>query len=919
MGCMHIPAYPQNPQSSHPHASVPPQRSRPDEADPRTSRSSRPGELARLRTLLERHRAAAVVGRTGLGKASLLREVEAEWSGPVLRVHFSHSEPGSDCSGIDILLTSLGAIDSRTSVADLAHDRGEDIADAAQSALRGAGIADDALIVVAGADRMDGPSQAVLGQMLRRAQSGCANFAVSATSLPDDGPLSLIPTVELREFSRDELVAAAQDLCEGRLAPEAAHLAAATACGRPLALESIVTEMNRRERLGDGPLTIPVRLGDTGASILRDVLGSPGPQTITLLRQLSLAPAALWGPLAARIPGLWEIVDDLETRDIIERRGPHLRITNHLVRAWAHQSMGSSERIAGHEQLAEDSAGIDPRLEHWHASFARPTEQTAPTLIDDGRTLITEGTGPAGIEFVERAMRVSTDDESLAPALIDIAWQLYERGEFVFASRYVRIAGQSDSPALAVRARTLGIRIAFAQRQTLPSHLINSWSKRERSEAPAEVARLQLTLSMCRCERGEYAEAEELLREAREAVDHLGEDGHRLLEAATIRLESARGMDRSAVRSFTALRDHDGDDLDPEFVLAVASGLMLTEHFDSAQAALSLLRRSSGDGTIWRLQARCLQAETAVRAGRLRLADELIRAVVADSVTLPDVRPDRVLVLRAWALLMHGAACDAEPVEEQLAALATTSENRRLLAELNALQGSCLLRMGYPAEAVRHLRRCDELSANEVNPNVRRHEADLIEALVEIGRREHAALLVQQLRKRVERCPSRWAELALRRGEALLASGDKGNELFNLALRSWGAQDSLYEKALTHTAFGRRLQQLGSDSRAREQFLAAEAILTELGVEGSAQSPGPPAPAPSEPPVHPQLAELSEEELKVVELVRAGLKNKDIAGRVFVSLRTVELRLTAAYRKLGVGSRTELVSLLAGNPRLAAV
>ncbi|MBE8146969.1 hypothetical protein IOD13_15140 [Brevibacterium casei] len=41
---------------------------------------------------------------------------------------------GRDCSGIDILLTSLGAIDSRTSVADLAHDRGEDIADAAQSA-----------------------------------------------------------------------------------------------------------------------------------------------------------------------------------------------------------------------------------------------------------------------------------------------------------------------------------------------------------------------------------------------------------------------------------------------------------------------------------------------------------------------------------------------------------------------------------------------------------------------------------------------------------------------------------------------------------------------------------------------------------------------------------------------------------------
>src|SRR5699024_1371492 len=69
----------------------------------------------------------------------------------------------------------------------------------------------------------------------------------------------------------------------------------------------------------------------------------------------------------------------------------------------------------------------------------------------------------------------------------------------------------------------------------------------------------------------------------------------------------------------------------------------------------------------------------------------------------------------------------------------------------------------------------------------------------------------------------------------------------------------------------------------------------------------------------PRLGELSDEERKVAELVRMGLKNREIAERIFVSLRTVELRLTAVYRKLDVGSRTELVSRLAGNPRLAAV
>lgn len=656
--------------------------------------------------------------------------------------------------------------------------------------------------------------------------------------------------------------------------------------------------------------------------MIRDIVGNPGTETLALLRLLSLAPSTPCRPLLARVPGFWEIVDDLETRDIVERRGAYLRITHGLVRAWAHQSMSSSERIAGHEQLADDCAEFDSRLEHWHSSFSRPTEQSAPTLIDDSRSFIRQGASEAGIEFVERAMRVSSEDEALATGLLDVAQMLYERGEFVFASRYVRILARSSRRSLAVRARTLDIQITFAQRQTLPSHLLNSWTRAELAEVPADVARLQLILSICRSERGEYAEADELLRAAQGASDHLGEPERQLLEAAMIRVESSRGRDLTALRSFTAMRAGDAEGLEPDYVLSVASGLMLTEHYESAQAALAVLRDNSDRGTIWRTQALCLQAETAVRAGHLRQANELIDSIGSREDDAAHVRPDRLLTLRCWQLLMAGRASDAEPVEAQLAALATATDNRRLLSELNALQGSALLRMGYPAEAVRHLHRSDELSTAEVSPNVRRHEADLIEALIDIGRREHAGLLVQQLRKRVEKCHSRWAELALSRCEALLASGEKSSELFNLALRSWRPQDSLFEKALTHTAFARRLNDLDSGPRAREQFLTAASIFAEVGAERLAAGDGSqasPSAAATAPPELPQLSELSEEELKVVELVRAGLKNKEIARRVFVSLRTVELRLTAVYRKLNVGSRTELVSRLAGNPRLAAV
>jgi DNA-binding NarL/FixJ family response regulator len=56
------------------------------------------------------------------------------------------------------------------------------------------------------------------------------------------------------------------------------------------------------------------------------------------------------------------------------------------------------------------------------------------------------------------------------------------------------------------------------------------------------------------------------------------------------------------------------------------------------------------------------------------------------------------------------------------------------------------------------------------------------------------------------------------------------------------------------------------------------------------------------------LAQLNAEELAVIDLVREGLRNREIADRIFVSLRTVEIRLTGIYRRFGVRSRTELVA-----------
>lgn len=65
--------------------------------------------------------------------------------------------------------------------------------------------------------------------------------------------------------------------------------------------------------------------------------------------------------------------------------------------------------------------------------------------------------------------------------------------------------------------------------------------------------------------------------------------------------------------------------------------------------------------------------------------------------------------------------------------------------------------------------------------------------------------------------------------------------------------------------------------------------------------------------VPPARAALTPRELEIARLAAAGLANREIAARLYLSHRTVENKLHAAYEKLGVSGRAELARVLEGS------
>ena len=190
---------------------------------------------------------------------------------------------------------------------------------------------------------------------------------------------------------------------------------------------------------------------------------------------------------------------------------------------------------------------------------------------------------------------------------------------------------------------------------------------------------------------------------------------------------------------------------------------------------------------------------------------------------------------------------------------------------------------------------------------------DLVEALAETGQLEAAREVTGRLARLAAAQQHPWGLATADRSAAVaaLAGGydDAAAAQLEQVAAAYQALGLGFDAARALLVLGRAQRRAKKRAAARDCLEQAQSLFGQLGCPGWAAAAaaeldriGGRGAAPA--------GGLTPGERRVAELAAAGLSNKQVAARLYLSDRTVEAHLSRAYAKLGVGSRAQLARAL---------
>jgi DNA-binding CsgD family transcriptional regulator len=270
-------------------------------------------------------------------------------------------------------------------------------------------------------------------------------------------------------------------------------------------------------------------------------------------------------------------------------------------------------------------------------------------------------------------------------------------------------------------------------------------------------------------------------------------------------------------------------------------------------------------------------------------------------------------ILHYWALthaLQGRLELAGQEAGESLRRLQDQGQAELVQARAHCVLGFIALAKGDPAGAVAELSPLQSLlrRAGVGEPGAYRFAHDLAEAYVLSGDHDTAETVVGELEEQGRRLDRAYALATGARGRGLVlaAKGDVDGALAALegALVEHERLPQPFELGRTLLALG-QVQRRGKLKReARGSLERALAMFDRLGAGVWAERAraeltriGGRAPG---------VTSLTATEERVAALAAQGMTNREIAGQLFMTVRTVEWNLSKVYRKLHLRSRTEL-------------
>ncbi|MFI6581420.1 AAA family ATPase [Embleya sp. NPDC050493] len=900
----------------------------------------RDAERAAIAAVIERARAgrgAVLVlrGPAGIGKSALLDEAAHEAADVrVLRVAGVEAEAGLPFAALQALLRPV------------VH-RLDTLPDVQAAALRGAlGLA------AAGADRylvgsavlgllsdlsrerpllcliddahwLDAASAEVLLFAARRLDAEGVGVLFAARDAPEAFEARALPELAPSALDRDLADALLAERVPD-LTPALRERIVAESAGNPLALIELAAGLDADARTGriDPPAALPVTdrvLAEFGDRIDR----LPAPARVVL----TVAAAEGTGDLgtvlrAARTLGAGaEDLDACVAAGLLRGTAGTIVFRHPLVRSTAYQRADVAGRLAVHRALA---AATDGERRLWHAAegTAGPDESVAAALERAAVHAHERGATGAAAPIHEWAARLSPEPADRARRTVLAAQSAVIAGRTEHAAALAeRAFAQTEDPLL--RAGLAMVRATAATERGTPrgaARLLIEHARPIARTHPDPALSLLTMAAGSAWSAAEQVELRELAVLAAELPSASGASADPGSPVAAI-TALAHLVDDGPARSLPVLRS---------FVTGIRArppGPLLVRILAGTVAVLlgdddAALELAAGDAarTRARGQLGALPGTLQVLAHAQAMAglDHDAAATVAEALTLArDTgqarRPARLGVITARIAAVRGdeAGCRA--------ALATGTDRAdrpefggvtEAAVAADCALGLLDLTLGRYETAVRRLTDCTRGPARHTAAAVAA-QADLVEAAARAGTPERGREAGERFEAWARASGTPWAIAVALRCRALLADPAAAGERYAEAIREHERGGRPFERARTELLYGEWLRRARRRSAARTPLRAAlaaferlaaspwaERARTELRATGDA--------APADTGDADVLGRLTPQELHIVRLAAEGVSNRDIAGRLFLSPRTVEYHLYKAYPKLGVGSRSEL-------------